>query len=441
MQAVIPRLTIEKIVFKGYGLGFCEGRAIFVANALPGDIVDVTITRRKNDVSFGTIHEIHQSSQYRIKSGCEVFGTCGACDWLNISYPQQLAFKREITQNEFNRLNITVGTVKPSPRQQFYRNKSFMPVGIVSGKPAIGMYARKSHEIVPHRQCLLHPNVFDQVAELFLEYMQKVNATPYNETTHTGAIRFLGLRENSEGNLLVVVVTRSGKLPFTRQLVRMLTESFPQISGVVQNINRKQGNRITGEENKLLYGKPHLLETLGDYTFALDNKVFFQVNAGQTLQMYDYIREQIVPGSRVIDAYSGVATIGIYISGGVEEVTCIENNPDVLELALENIARNNCTNVNYVNDDTAACLEACLREYRADTIIFDPPRKGLDSAVIKAATTEGVKRIIYISCNISTQVRDIGLLREKGFELVSVQPFDMFPNTYHIENVCVLNQS
>jgi 23S rRNA (uracil1939-C5)-methyltransferase len=438
---IINKLKIEKLVYKGYGLGFNDSNPIFVPYSVPGDVADVEIEYQKKDVFFGKIKELIKRSPYRIEPDCEVFGKCGGCDWLNIPYDKQLEYKQLIINEIFRNVEVKkINEILSSPLQEYYRNKSFFPISEIQSQPVIGMFERKSHKVISHQHCRLYPPIFAKIIESFLSYMKAANVPVYNERTGKGTARHLGIRySKATGDILVVLVTRSRKLPFSKQLVRILTTEFPDIVGIVQNINPKRTNTILGDENKLLFGRDHIFEKIGKKKYKLHSSSFFQVNSGIAEQMYDFCRAHIDKNDKVIDAYCGAGSIGIFVVDKTAEVVGIENNKFAMQDAVANAKLNKVENCRFIEGDVEQELPILCRKEKFDTIIFDPPRKGLDDHMIKFLP-DNIKKIIYISCNPTTQVRDAKLLLEKGFKIILMQPFDMFPHTYHIENVLVLER-
>ena len=440
---IIKNLHIEKLVFKGYGLGFDNSSPVFVLNAVPDDILDVEIIYQKKDVLFGQIRRIIKSSEFRIEPECDVFGKCGGCDWLNISYQEQLRFKQIIIEEIFQKIQID--KIKPiiaSQKSFYYRNKSFLPLSELNDKPIIGMFERNSHRVISHKKCFIQPEVFNQIGRKFLEYIKLAKVQIYNEKTGKGTIRHLGFRiSESTEELLVIVVTKTSKLPFTKQLVRILLEDFPQISGIIQNINPARGNRILGKKDKILFGKDHFFEKIGNFQFKLNYLSFFQINKEITRKLYSFIKENIKEQATVVDAFSGIGSIGLFISEKVKQVFCIENNEQAVFDAEFNAKLNNIENCSFIRNNVENEISILCRQNQIDAIIFDPPRKGLNEEIVKAVSENKIEQIIYISCNPSTQVRDVIKFIDNGYRIREMQPFDMFPQTYHIENVVVLDKN
>jgi len=440
MGKIVKDLKIEKLVYKGYGLGFKNSIPFFVSYSVPGDLLDIEITHLKKDVSFGVITKIKKESDNRIKPECEVFGNCGGCDWLNITYKKQLEYKQQVIEEIYRKLQIEkINRIIASDEKKFYRNKSYFPITQINGKPAIGMFARKSHKVIPHQKCEIHLQIFDELISDFQKYLIASKTSIYNEKNGKGTARHLGIRfSKTTDELLIIYVTKTRKIPFSKQLVRMLQEKYPNIVGIVQNINPKQTNTILGEDEKLLFERDYLYDTIGDFRFKLNYKSFFQINSNVSEKMYSFVRENLEPDTNVIDAFCGVGTISIFISEKVKQVIGIENNANAINDSNENAELNGISNCEFLKGNVENILPEIIKR-NIDTIIFDPPRKGLAEKSI-FSLPQTIKKVIYISCNPTTQKRDVEKFLEIGFHIKMMQPFDMFPQTYHIENILVLER-
>jgi len=439
-QEIIPKLEIKKLVYQGYGLGFSNSNPIFVYHAVPGDIVNAKIIYHKKQVSFAVIDQLLQPGENRIDADCEVFGTCGGCEWLNINYKAQLLYKENIVREIFKKFPDSIfSDIAGSTVFKHYRNKSFMPTGMVEGKPAFGIYAKNSHSIIPHQACKLHPGIFDILGEAVLTYLKKANEKVYNELNRSGNLKHIGFRYSFQTDeVLVILVTRTSKLAFTKQLVNLLLKTYPEISGIIQNINPEPVNTILGSRSKLLFGKNWLEDLIGNIKFRINYNSFFQINPFIMKKLYDYVKEEISPHTVVIDAYSGIGSIGLYIADKAEQVIAIEANEAAVKDGLKNRDLNSIVNIQFICGKVEDKIDSVCAQNKVDSIVFDPPRKGLEKAIIEIVCRQRIKKIIYVSCNPATQIRDVELLIENGYSVKSIKPFDMFPNTYHIENVVVL---
>jgi 23S rRNA (uracil1939-C5)-methyltransferase len=271
--------------------------------------------------------------------------------------------------------------------------------------------------------------------------MNKAKITAYDEKSRRGLLKHIGLRYSfAEDRYLLILVTSGSKLPFSNVICNELLKHYPRISGIVQNINRNLTNRILADETKLLYRSEYLTEKIGEYSYRIHYSSFFQVNTAQTEAMLNHIRELVKPDEVVIDAYSGIGTVGIYLAERVKKVYFLEQYEPAVEDGEENCRINNLSNCFFVSCKVEDEIDRIIRKIAPSTIVLDPPRKGIDRNIIDSISAGSIRKVIYISCDIATQKRDLSLLIERGFQLASIKPFDMFPHTYHIENVTLLTR-
>ncbi len=435
-------LKIIKKVYQGYGLADRDGRKVFINCAVPGDKVIARLTRRKKDVYFGEIERLIKESADRREPGCESFGSCGGCDWLNIKREKQLEYKEQIIDEIFYNLKIEKRLPIGYTEQEYhYRNKCVYPVNSENGEPGFGIYARLSHEVIKHSNCLIQAKIFDEIAETICQYIMSSGAEVYNEASGKGNVRYIGCRMNSgTGEIQVVVVCRKRKLPFTKQLVRLLTTKFPQIKSIIQNINSENGKVILGSEEKLLLGNKYLNLKVGGKEFEVAYNSFFQVNIEVTEELIRFCREYLPATGCLVDAYCGTGMLGICLADKIERLIGIDNSENAIRDAIQNAHKNGITNCNFICGETMLALPEILETEQVKVILFDPPRKGLSSDIIQVATENKVPLIIYISCNPSTQARDIRQFIGAGYKVSVMKAFDMFPQTWHIENVAILEK-
>lgn len=439
---LISDLKIKKIVYQGYGLGFSDYTPIFVPQSTPGDILDVQVVHKKKNVKFAKIVKIKKASKYRNDAGCEVFGSCGGCDWLHIPYDKQLEYQEQIVREIFRDIEITTIEDIGFPEQdKYYRNKSFYPLSLQNNIPVYGMFEKRSHNVIQHKNCLIQPELFDEICKVVVSYLKASNMRIYNEVTGKGNARHIGIRYSvATGEIIVILVTKNRKIPFSKQLVRVLNESFSNIVGVVQNVNSRSTNVILGDSDKILFGRDHIYDEINGMRYKLHYRSFFQVNSQVTSQLYNFVKRCLDEEKTVIDAYSGVGAISINIANNVHRVIGIENNSNAVSDAKDNAKLNNVTNCTFICSNVENVLDKIVVEESVNTIIFDPPRKGLARKITKNLPAF-IKKIIYISCNPTTQFRDVKLLMQEGYKVKKMKPFDMFPHTYHFENVVVLERN
>ena len=442
-------IKIEKLAMGGFGIGYWENKAIFVPYTAPGDVVDIHITHERKDHSFAKVSRYLSRGEAFVSPMCEAFAAevpCGGCDWLMLDYKAQVEAKASLIEGLFShfvdREKIYPTLASPMPRH--YRNKVFMPVGknAVTRKPEYGIYSRWTHKIVSHSACVNHPHVFDAIATRIAEICDKSKIEPYDENRHSGNLRHIGLRCSADmKEILVILFTLSGKLPFSGLLVKQLTSEFPAIVGIVQNINREKGNVIYGNETKVLYGQDYLSDTLSNTRFRINYRSFWQINIGTMENIMASIRSVIKPDSKVLDAFCGIGAIGLSLAGQVKALTLLEELPEAIEDARLNAELNGIDNVSFITGKFEDALSELVTSNCPDCLIMDPPRSGATKESIETIIQSGIKQLVYVSCSPMTLARDLRLLINSGkYELQSLQSFDMFPNTWHIECLAVLNR-
>lgn len=454
---IINELHIEKVALGGYGIGYHDGKAIFVPYTAIGDVVDVQVSRIRKDYMFAKPVNFVTRSPDIGSETCESFGevnACGGCDWLMLDYSAQLRYKDNLLQELFGTVAAMPRphSIVPSPEQRNYRNKVYMPVGKGKDGLAFGIFERWTHRIVPHTHCAINPPAFDTLALRTAQICAKAGVVPYDEAKHSGTLRHIGIRGNRDGSsLLLVLVTRGSKLPFSNLLVKQLTAEFPSLCGIIQNINRERGNVILGEEEKILHGVPYIFDELAGHRFRIHYRSFWQVNSFTADNIISAMAKMLRSGSTVIDAFSGCGAIGICLANKAKQVLCIEENEAATADGEDNAVLNDAANVGFicakVEDALPALLVASpegnpvLQEV-PDCIVMDPPRAGVQKPALDAIISSGVKRVIYLSCSPMTLLRDIKYLCEAGaYTVKEIRPFDMFPQTWHIETLVMLDKA
>ncbi len=441
MIKTLKHIKVEKTVNRGYGMAFFEGKTIFINNGIPGDIVTIQILYSKKKNHFAKIIEFEEKSKLRNDRYCEVYGVCGGCNWMNVNYENQIKFKENLCNEAFQNIdeeNTKIRTFQPADKCDFYRNKSIMPISGNYEKPLIGMFEKESHNVIPHKNCYLQPKIYDQVAKVFLDHIKSSKIKIYDEKSKKGNVRHIGFRYSFKTNeLLVFLITKNRKLPFTKLLVKNLTEKFPNIVGVVQNINSHSGNTLIGDDEKILFGRNFIKEEIDEIKFNLNYKSFFQINPYQVENLYNYIKNKTNPDEIIIDAYCGIGSIGMFLASKAKKIFAIESNKSAVEDGKLNAKLNSFENIVFYNDSVEKAIGKILSGNKIDTIIFDPPRSGLEKEIIETVGKSKIKKIIYVSCNPSTQARDAKLFQENKYKIIERKGFDMFPHTFHIENVMI----
>lgn len=447
MKRLFP-LRIEKLALEGYGLGYHEGKAVFVPCAVPGDEIEAWLLRERKDVAFAQAENFLRRGEGVIPSRCAAFGgedPCGGCDWLELDYPWQLRYKRELLSELLQPLapEVEIPETQASPVQIHYRNKAFLPVGGDEKGLHCGIFARWSHHIVQHQSCLLHPPLFDKIAQRCLEILYRTGVSPYDEISHSGTLRHIGFRCSRDlEQVQLILVTRSGKLPFSNLLVKQLTTEFRQLCGIVQNINRERGNVILGREEKLLWGEPWLFDAVGGVNFRIHYRSFWQVNTPLLKRIIGILRGMLSPDDVVYDAFAGIGSLGLCLAGSVKKVLCIEENPAAVADGEFTAEQNKIANASFLCAKTEDALPALLGTANAENaerpqvLILDPPRSGVQSQALQAITSAAIPRIFYLSCSPITLYRDLKILLDSGLYRINlIRPCDMFPQTWHVETL------
>lgn len=432
--------------FEGEGIAKVEGKPVFIKGAIQGEICKIVITKVLTSHAFGRLLEVQTQSKHRQEADCRYAKRCGGCDLQHMDYEATLDYKQHRVQNLVNKtlktkvqVEKTVGMGNPF----HYRNKAVFPCGYTKEQtPVMGMYVERSHEIIPIQDCLLQTGTAMQIATFIFEFIQEHHISTYNEKTGKGLVRHIMIRTAFQTNQIMCVVVINGTcFPKKEQFVEQLTKQYPEIETIVCNHNTQNTNVILGRENTVLYGKGTIEDILGDYTFEISPNSFYQVNPVQTEALYHIALEEANLQAEDIfcDLYCGIGTIGIFASKHVKEVYGIEIIEQAVQDAKANAKRNHITNATFIAGDVETLLDELVhtKKITPTVICVDPPRKGLDSHTIEQIKKLMPKKILYISCNPATLVRDLAKLEEL-YEVRKIQPVDCFPWTKHVECVAVL---
>lgn len=427
------------------GVCHVDGMALFVPGMLPGEMGQVRVVKVQPRHAFGRLVQLSSSpSPHRRESDCPVYPRCGGCSGRHMAYDLTLAAKRDHVANCFariGRITVDVPPVIGMDHPFAYRNKMALPVGGTADAPEIGFYAPRSHQLIHAPHCLNAMSPCGQVADALLQWMKAYRIPPYQEETHRGLIRHLVVRVNRQGSAMVTLVINGDVLPHGDALVETLRPL-----GVISlyiSINREKTNVIFGRVFRKVWGIDTLQDTLCGLTFALSPPSFFQVNPIQTEKLYGIALDfaDLRPTDHVVDLYCGAGTISLLLAKHCAHVTGIEIVPEAIENAKENAGCNGITNADFLAGDATVLLpELAAGGLRPRVMVADPPRKGMDAAVIRTIAHAAPERLVYVSCDAATQARDAALLQEAGYRLEQVQPVDMFCWTSGVENVAVFTR-
>ncbi len=433
--------------YEGEGISKIEGYTIFIPGVIKGEKAKILIVKVNKTHAFGKVLEILKKAEVRMESDCSTYKRCGGCNLRHMNYNATLEFKREKVQNLVNKtlkekieVSHTVGMENPF----HYRNKAQYPVGYnKNGEIITGVFAERTHEIIPMERCEIQLPISERIAKWIINFMKENGIEAYNEEKITGTIRHIVIKVGMHtSQVMCIIVTNKRNIPNEDKLVKELLKEFKEIKTVIKNINTKNTNVILGKENQILYGDGYIEDKLSEFTFKISALSFYQINPIQTEKLYNIAieRANLTKNDIVFDLYCGIGTIGIFVAKHVSQVYGIEIVEQAIKDARENAKINNIDNIEFYCGDVEKILKEILqmKKVKPDVVFVDPPRRGLDNTTIYNILNCTPSRLIYISCNPATLVRDLKMLEEKYY-VKSIQPVDMFPYTSHVECVAVLN--
>jgi len=435
-------VTIKRIGINGEGVGYYKRKAVFVPGALPGEVVKATVTGAEPNRLTAEIAAIEKRSPHRVKPPCPVYDRCGGCQLQHMDYAGQLAAKEELVREAFARFAGLEGDALPlrpiigMEEPWRYRNKAQLQAGRTSGgKLALGLYEPGSRRLVDIAECAVqHPAVTvaaERVRSLAERTGVPVGAGP------DGALRTVVLRANHEsGELQLTLVATAERFPGRDELVAAIRRNLPQITSISVNVNASPSPLVFGERTVLLWGKPDLETRLGDLSFKLSPRAFFQLNPAQTVKLYELAREAaaLTGWETVVDAYCGTGTIALWLAPYAREVRGIETIREAVDDAERNARLNGRTNARFYVGRAEELLPRWVKQgFRPDVIVVDPPRTGCDAALLRTVADVKPARFVYVSCNPSTLAKDCRVLLDAGYRIEWAQPVDMFPQTAHVE--------
>lgn len=438
------QLNIEGYTAEGNGVGHYNGQAVFVSGAAKGDTIIAHIIKAKKTYAIGIIKEIIKPSKDRIDVDCSHFRSCGGCVFRHISYEAEKELKRQKVIDAFQRLAHIEVPVKDiiTCETERYRNKAQYPVGFDKGIVA-GFYAQKSHRIINSSDCALQPKEFAEIVEIIKCWMTEFGVPAYDSVNHTGLIRHIYIRKAFKtGQIMVCLVINGNNLPYADELCDDLMR-FEEIKSIVINENTEKTNVILGKNCTTIWGEDYIEDILCGVKIRLSPLSFYQVNHDCAELLYKKALEYVETSGHetVLDLYCGAGTIGLSMAKDVEKVIGVEIIPEAIEDAKENAKRNNIENCEFYCGDAKDAVKMLRdKQITPDAVILDPPRKGCDREVLECVAEMNPKRIVYVSCDVSTQARDCAILKELGYETVEVTPVDMFPKTAHTESVALIVQ-
>ena len=467
---ILENVEITALAAEGKALSRVNDVVLFVPYCVPGDIVDVQVTKKKHSFMEGRVVRVVKPSSQRCEAVCKHYGTCGGCKWQILPYEEQLRWKRQQVEDNLRRIgHLDLPEIRPTLGSQaiyHYRNKleftfadhqwlttEEMKAG-VPFTPGLGFHIPNCFDkVLQIDECHLMDPLNDQIRNHIYAQAKELGMQFYNEHTHTGDIRNLMLRNNHRGEWMVVVVFAGEYGEMNEALMRSIKESFPEIVSLMYVVNNKMNDSIGDLDVQLYAGQDHLIEQMEDLRFKVGPKSFYQTNTDQAYELYKVAREFAFSGQDpshesdgtekkpiIYDLYTGTGTIANFVARRAKKVVGIEYVPEAIEDAKVNSEVNGITNTEFFAGDMKDILTRdFIREHgHPDILITDPPRAGMHEDVVNVILETAPQRIVYVSCNPATQARDLELLSSQ-YTIDAVQPVDMFPHTQHVENVVLLN--
>ncbi|UQS85592.1 23S rRNA (uracil(1939)-C(5))-methyltransferase RlmD [Apilactobacillus apisilvae] len=440
-------VNIIDLTYQGMGLAKINDFSIFIENTLPGEEATIKVIKVNKNFGFGKLIKLIKSSKYRVESVDKDYTRTGIAPLQHLKYDAQLQFKQNQIQQLFDKAKMgikvlpTIGMETPN----HYRNKAQIPVKKINGQLETGFYRQHSHDLVPIEDFYIQDPEIDKAIVVVRDILRKYHVSPYDEVNHSGVIRNIMVRRGHYSHQIMIgLITRTKKLPMVDMITKEISQSLPEVKSIMQNINLTDGNALMGKKTICLYGSSHIEDNLLGLKFYISLTSFYQVNPIQTEKLYSLAVEKAnLDGTQnVIDAYCGIGTISLAMAKKAKMVYGVEIVKEAIEDAKINAQKNHINNAKFVTGKAEDQMEKWQSQgLKPDVIVVDPPRKGLASSFIDSAAKFAPKRIVYVSCNPSTLVRDARRLADYGYEISEpVQPVDQFPQTVHIESVTVFEK-
>ncbi len=459
---LIENVEITDLGAKGKAIARIDNFVTFISGGLPGDIVDVQLTKKRKSFQEGRVVKVHKLSSKRSTAFCKHFGVCGGCRWQDLQYAEQLFYKQKEVSDTLERIGQlelpAIQNIMASEREQHYRNKLEFTFSnrrwlsdeeVKSGddfgeRNGLGFHIPGMFDkVVDLEECHLQPEPSNAIRQAVREYSRSAELSFYNLRSGGGLLRNLIIRNTLSGEVMLIVVFFEDDEDARKGLLDHLRSAFPEITSLMYCINQKANDTISDQEILLHSGRDHIIEKMEDLQFKIGPKSFFQTNSLQALELYRKVREfaGLTGGEVVYDLYTGTGTIGLFLAGSASKVVGLEFIDEAILDARVNAELNGISNASFFSGDIKDVLsrEFIDREGKPDVLITDPPRAGMHADVVDAILYANPKQIVYVSCNPATQARDLQLLSGK-YRVLEVQPVDMFPHTYHVENIVKLER-
>lgn len=430
---------------EGEGIAKPDGFPLFIPGAIEGETCKIQVVKLTKTHGFGKLLAVLTPSPHRAVPPCPVYEKCGGCSLMHMDRDAQLAWKQNRVRDAFRHiggLSVEVASAESDGIAFRYRNKIQMPVAAAPSGVAAGFFAPRSHRIVPFSGCFLQSEKTQKIIDAVVSWMEENAIMPYSEETHKGIVRHIFVREGDGEECMVSIITRSRTLPEQDSLIRALRPLG--VSTLLQNINPARTNVILGEETRVLFGTGAITKTLSDLAFTVSHHSFFQVNAPMAEKLYAKGLSLLgdIADKTVFDLYCGIGSISLFLAKQAKKVIGVEIVPEAIEDAKKNAERNGIDNAFFYAGDAFKVTEKLIKEGEtADVAVVDPPRKGCSADLLDTLLHMKPEKILYISCNPATLARDAKFLSEHGYNVDTVYPYDLFPQTSHVESVALLTLS
>ncbi|MBN2683230.1 MAG: 23S rRNA (uracil(1939)-C(5))-methyltransferase RlmD [Bacteroidales bacterium] len=461
-RPIITDVELTDLAAEGKAIARINGKVLFVTGAIPGDIIDVQVTRKKTSFMEGYPIKFHKHSEIKIEAKCKHFGLCGGCKWQQLPYSKQLEYKQKQVNDSFERIGKVSSYEKlpviASENEYFYRNKLEFTFSnwrwltseeVSSGKDfsdldALGFHVPKKFDrVIDIEKCWLQPDPSNAIRNEIRDYAKKKSYGFFDLKKISGFLRTMSVRTSSTGEIMVIISFGEDNTEAREDLLNHVSNKFPEISSLQYVINKKLNDTILDQEIIVFKGRDYILEEMEGLKFKIGPKSFYQTNSAQAYELYKVAREfASLSGNEIVyDLYTGTGTIANFVASKCSKVIGIEYVPEAIEDAVVNSELNGITKTKFFSGDMREVLNTAFiaENGKPDVIITDPPRAGMHPDVIQTLIDIYAEKIVYISCNPATQARDIQMLSH-FYSVKKIQPVDMFPHTHHIENVALLEK-
>lgn len=431
----------------GQGIVKVDNFTYFVKGMLVGETGKLKVIKVLKNYAIARLIELEKVSKYRVEPKCAVFKPCGGCQLQHLNQEGQMLFKTKRVKDCLERIGNCFVEVKDCLMMDdpwYYRNKVQMPVGVKGNKLVTGFYKQKSNEIIPCDECFIQNKLSNQITKRVKELMEKYHVYPYDKLSHQGNIKHILTKHGYHSDeVMLVLISYLDKINNIDKIVNEITQEFPMIKTVIQNINHRIDNVILGDKEVILYGEGFIYDNLLDNRYKISLKSFYQVNPIQVEKLYQTAIEfaSLKKDDVVLDAYCGIGTITLSLAKYVKKVYGVEIVEAAINDAKNNALLNKIDNVEFKCADAGKYMvELVNNQIHLDVVFVDPPRKGCSSEFLDYLIQAKPNKIVYISCDVATQARDIKYLQEFNYQVDMCQPVDMFPHTTHIENIVLLKK-